>query len=169
MNRILSVILAMVIALGSLITACQSQPGSAPEVDKLAPEFQLPNLQGQTISLDDLRGKPVLVNFWATWCGPCVHEMPYIQEVSDEWSGKGLVVLAINIGESTSKVAKFMQSQGLSFTVLLDTDEKTAAKYNIRAIPTTFFIDKDGVIQAKKIGSFTSKAAIESSLDKIIP
>ena len=168
MNRILHVILVLVIALSLTTTACQSKPDSAPQVGRPAPEFQLPNLEGQSISLGDFRGKSVLINFWTTWCPPCRSEMPYIQEVYEEWSDKGLVVLAIDIGESSSKVENFMQSYNLSFPVLLDSNQSVSLKYRIRAIPTTFFIDKDGIIQDISIGAFPSKAEIEESLSKII-
>ena len=144
-----------------------STPAQGTRVGNLAPDFRLQSLDGQATSLSDLQGKPVLINFWATWCRPCVSEVPYIQEVYEEWSGKGLVVLAINIGESPSKVKEFLQSYNLSFPVLLDTKQDVAQKYNIRGIPTTFFIDKDGIIQDLRIGAFSSKAEIERSLSKL--
>ncbi len=144
-------------------------PVQGPEVGKLAPDFKLQNLDGQSISLSDLQGKPVLLNFWATWCPPCRAEMPYIQQIYEEWSDKGLEVLAIDIGESSSKVKEFLQSQGLSIPVLLDTEKNVAQEYNITGIPTTFFIDKDGIIQEKVIGAFPSKGAIEKNLSKIMP
>jgi len=146
-------------------------PGSAKgaEVGSLAPGFQLQGLDGQAVSLGNLLGKPVLINFWATWCPPCRSEMPYIQEIYEEWSDKGLVVLAINIGESSSTVEDFMQSQNLSFTVLLDTKQDVAQSYNITGIPATFFIDKDGIIKDKVIGAFQNKAQIENRLSEIIP
>ena len=95
--------------------------------------------------------------------------MPFIQEVYKEWSDKGLVLLAINVGESSSKVEEFMQNHNLSFTVLLDTKQNVARRYNITGIPTTFFIDKDGIIQEKVIGAFRNKTQIENRLSKIIP
>ena len=143
------------------------EPEPEPEL-VLAPDFQLPNLEGQTISLSDLKGKPVLLNFWATWCGPCVSEMPYLQEIYDEWSGKGLMLLTINRGESSSTVKGFMQKRNLSLPVLLDTELVVAQRYNIMGIPTTFFIDKDGIIQEKVIGAFPNKAEIEKRLSKIV-
>lgn len=87
-----------------------------------------------------------MLNFWATWCPPCREEMPLIQQVYEELSDKELVVLAINLGESSSKVKEFVQSYGLSFPVLLDTKQDIAQKYNIRGIPTTIFIDKNGIM-----------------------
>ena len=198
MNKILKVMLLIILTLGLLITGCsvgssQESPAPAqgpevgepapdsklqnngpapargPEVGKLAPDFQLEDLEGQSISLSDFRGKPVLINFWATWCPPCRDEMPYLQQIYEEWSGKGLVVLAIDIGESPSKVKEFLQSQELSLPVLLDAKENVAREYNITGIPTTFFIDKDGTIQVKLIGAFPSKEAIENQLGSIIP
>jgi len=95
--------------------------------------------------------------------------MPYLQQVYEEWSDKRLVVLAINIGESPSKVKKFLQTHNLSLPVLLDTEENAARKYNITGIPATFFIDSDGIIQQKIIGAFPNKGAIEKHLNTIMP
>ena len=167
MNKALKIILAVILTLGLVITAC-SEPAEA-RVGQPAPNFQLQNLDGQSISLSDFKGKPVLLNFWATWCGPCVYEMPYLQEVYDEWSGQGLMLLAINGGEGSSTVKGFMQSHNLSLPVLLDNKGKVAQKYNILGIPTTFFIDEKGIIQEKIIGAFQSKEQIENRLDKILP
>ncbi len=163
--KILTVISGLILAT-MLLVGCSSQ---ASQVGKLAPDFQLPNLEGQSISLSDFRGNPVLINFWASWCYPCIYEMPFIQEVFEEWSGQGLVMLAINKGESLSTVNDFMQSGNFSFPVLLDINQYVALEYNARSIPTTFFIDKDGMIQAIKVGPFLSKAEIEMMLSAIIP
>ena len=181
MNRILSLAIVLITS-AILIAGCSiptptptptptitPTPTPGPQVGKLAPDFQLPNLVGQSISLSDLRGKPVFLNFWATWCGPCLHEMPFIQEIFEEWSDKGLVILAIDIGEAPSKVRDFIQSGNFSFPVLLDTNQNVALEYNVRGIPTTFLIDKDGIIQEMRVGSFSSTAEIEKSLSKIIP
>ena len=96
--------------------------------------------------------------------------MSFIQELFDggEWSDKGLTILAVDIGESLSTVKEFLDSNMLSFPVLLDTKQDVALKYNIRALPTTFLIDKDGVIQGIKFGAFSSKEDIEKNLSKII-
>ncbi len=170
LNKILKVTLLVMLTLGLLVPGCSAGSElSKAQVGELAPKFQLQNLDGQSVALSNFRGKPVVLNFWATWCSPCRSEMPYIQQVYDEWSDKGLVVLTINIGESSTKVKEFMQGYGLSFTVLLDTKEKVAQSYNIRGIPSTFFIDKDGIIQVKIIGAFPNKAEIEKNLGKFIP
>ncbi|MEE8618987.1 MAG: redoxin domain-containing protein [Dehalococcoidales bacterium] len=173
MNRALKVILLTILASGILATGC-STPAEvseveAPEIGKAAPSFQLTDIDGQTVSLSDFQGKPVLLNFWATWCGPCRFEMPYIQEVYNERSEPGLVILAINIGESFAKVKEFMQDYNLSFPVLLDLEGKVAEKYNILPIPTTYFIDSDGIIRDMQIGAFRSVAEIEDILSRVFP
>ena len=138
-------------------------------IGNLAPDFQLQTLTGDNISLSGLRGKPVLINFWATWCPPCKAEMPYLQQVHDSWSAKGLVLLAVDIGENSATVEKFMTELNLSMTVPMDTDRKVAKAYGITAIPTTFLIDKDGIIRQKVLGAFPSVEAIEKELSKIMP
>ncbi len=170
MNKILAVILTIILTLGLLLGGCStdSEPLTA-RVGEPAPDFQLENLDGQTVSLGDLKGKPILINFWTTWCSSCAYEMPYIQQVHEEWSDKRLAILAVNLGESSSHVRGFVQSYNLSLTVLLDPAWSSAQKYNVVALPTTFLIDKDGIVQAKLIGAFPSKEAIEGKLSKIIP
>ncbi len=180
MNKIPKAILPVIVTLALLATGCsagseppdvkgQTTPVEGTQVGNLAPDFQLQNLDGQTASLGDLRGEPVLINFWATWCPPCRDEMPYLQQIYEEWSGKGLMLLAIDIGESPALVKEFLDEHNLSMPVLLDTESSVAEKYNIIAIPTTLFIDKDGIIREKRIGAFSNKKEIEVYLGKIIP
>ena len=154
---------------GLFIASCSTGTNQNLGIGKPAPDFQYQDADGQFVSLSDLQGKPVLINYWATWCSPCRVEMPYLQQVYTGWSGKGLVLLAINNGESPSRVGEFMQSQGFSFPVLLDTRGSIAQSYGIVRLPTTFFIDKDGIIQDMKVGAFRSVAEIESGLSKIMP
>jgi len=167
MNKMLKVMLLIMLISGLLMAGCAGGTSQNPWIGKPAPDFEFQSPEGQATSLSDLKGKPVLINFWATWCSPCRMEMPYIQQVYDEWQEMGLVLLAINIGESPSQVEEFMQSRGLSLPVLLDTEGKVAGQYGIRAIPTTFFIDREGIIQDMKVGPFQSTAEIESSLSKL--
>ncbi len=164
MSRMLK-LLVIILSLVVLLAGCG---GQNPLLGKPAPDFQLTSLDGQPVSLSDLKGNPVLINFWATWCPPCRGEMPYLQQIYEKWQIMGLVLLAINIQESSSDVEGFMQSQGLSLPVLLDSDGAIAAQYGIEAIPATFFIDSEGTVQEVKVGAFQSTAEIEESLLQLI-
>jgi cytochrome c biogenesis protein CcmG/thiol:disulfide interchange protein DsbE len=153
-------------ALGK-ITGVSTDSTQSPQVGKPAPDFYFENPEGESTSLSQLQGKPVLLNFWATWCGPCVYEMPFLEQIYEEWPDEELVLLGVNIGESSTQAAEFMQSNGLSFTVLLDSETAVAQKYKIKYIPTTFLIDKEGVIKETQVGAFRGKAEIENMLGQI--
>ena len=157
-------LLVVMLALGGCLGG--NAVGQIPVPGKPAPDFQLESLRGQAISLSELRGRPVLLNFWAIWCGPCRLEMPFLQEVykDGEWEKRGLVILAVNLGEPAEVVREFMETNGFSFTVLLDTEGKAGMLYNAAAIPTTYFIDNDGIIRNKKTGAFTRKSDIDQAL-----
>lgn len=165
MNKIPKIILLLVLALVILATGC-TETGAA--VGDRAPDFQLQDLEGNEVSLSSLRGSPILLNFWATWCPPCRLEMPFIQEVYQEWTDKGLVILAIDMGESAATVREFMQNNNYTIPVLLDTRRVVSQKYNVTAIPTTFFIDRNGVIQDKLIGPFPSKDSMVLYVKRIL-
>ena len=169
MNKLPKAMLVVILAsvlMGLPMLACSTQDTKA---DDMAPDFQLYNLEGELVSLSDFRGSPVILNFWATWCGPCISEIPYLQQVHEEWSDKGVVLLAVNMGESPSEVEQFVGGNNLSFPVLLDVRQEVAQMYGIRYIPSTFFIDKDGLAQAGRVGPFPNKQAIESEIIKIMP
>lgn len=133
-----------------------------------APDFTLVGLDGETYTLSRLEGSPVLLNFWATWCGPCRSEMPHLDEVYAEWKDKGLVMLAVNVGESESKVSEYIEKYGYGFPVVLDPTNDGASKYRIAAIPTTYFIDENGIIQDKVTGAFPNREIIEEYLNRLI-
>jgi thiol-disulfide isomerase/thioredoxin len=123
----------------------------APVIDSLAPNFRLENLSGDKVQLRDLRGKTVMVNFWATWCIPCRMEMPLIEEYYQRYS-PDLVVLAVNADEPPEDVKPFVDDLQLSFEILLDPGSRIDHLYQVRAFPTTFFVDKDGMIRFQHIG-----------------
>ncbi len=169
---IIAVLIFSVAFSGVLLSGCVSSgtaSGHGPEIGKLAPDFTLNGLDGQEVSLSDLRGKPVLLNFWATWCGPCRIEMPFLQEIYEKWTDKELVLLAVNLHEDPDKVREFVEGAGFSFPVLLTTGNEVPLSYNVRNIPATFFIDADGVIRDIKVGAFFGVEDIESRLVKIMP
>jgi thiol-disulfide isomerase/thioredoxin len=137
-----------------------------PQVGKTAPGFHYTGTDGESISLSDLRGKAVMLNFWATWCGPCNLEMPLIEKLSEE-DRPDIEMLTVNVGESASKVSEFMSEKGYSFPVLLDTAGQIGSMYQVRAIPTTFFIDSKGIIRNIKTGAFLDEAELKQSVDEI--
>ncbi|MFC1908508.1 TlpA family protein disulfide reductase [Chloroflexota bacterium] len=167
------VALAVLMIMALIMTGCSSgfSPTQGAQVGNPAPDFQLQNLDGQIISLSEFQGKPVLLNFWATWCGPCREEMPYFQEIFEDeaWANRELVILAIDLGESLSEVAGFADNLGLAFPILLDVNQEIGLIYNIRVIPSTFIIDKDGIIIDMKIGAFSSKEEISRRLNNLLP
>jgi peroxiredoxin len=131
-----------------------------------APDFTLNTVKGESASLKDLRGKTVILNFGATWCGPCQYELPFLQSVYFERADKGVAVLGIDIKESRELVQDFVASQGLTYDVLLDQDALVARKFCLTGpIPITFFINSDGIIKARKIGAFQSQKEIENVLN----
>jgi peroxiredoxin len=134
----------------------ENAPTPAPDVVRVgqpAPGFTLETLSGEEASLVDFRGSVVAVNFWATWCGPCRAEMPALQAASDEFDE--LVILGVNTGESRSRVAGFMEELGLTFPALLDTNEDVADLYGVRAMPTTVWVDPDGIVRFEHFGPLT--------------
>lgn len=127
----------------------------APAQDALAPDFSLLNIEGEQIQLSDFQGQPVLINFWATWCGPCLIEMPSIQDRFEKHQKEGLVVLAIDFDEPKEDVAFFGEELGLTFDLLLDPGGEIQNLYRILGYPTSFFVDPDGVIKVLHIGVMT--------------
>ena len=167
--KILPVILTAVVALGMVVTGCSSGEEGM-EVGKLSPDFTLQNTDGNTVTLSGLRGSPVLINFWATWCVPCGQEMPYLQEIYDIYTPKGLKFLSVDFGESADKVRGYLADRNLTFPVLLDLDKKvTTDKYPLQYVPTTLLVDEDGIIQKITIGGFISLEEAETELLSVFP
>ena len=96
--------------------------GIGTEIGNLAPDFHLQNMEGQNVTLSNLRGNPIIINFWASWCGPCREEMPFLQQIYEKWQNEGVLLLTVNLRETPSVITEYMQSNGLSFPVLLDVD-----------------------------------------------
>lgn len=132
-----------------------------PVVGSPAPDFQLKDLQGKTVRLHALRGKqPVFLNFWATWCPPCRKEMPEIQAFVDA-HGKEIAVIGIDVGEAKEPVQRFVQEAGYTWQFVLDEQGEVMQRYLAFAIPTSFFIDRQGIIRAKHIGPMTRSLIVQ--------
>lgn len=126
-----------------------------PKVGAFAPDFELERLSGDLLRLEELRGQPVVINFWATWCIPCEIEMPLLQDRYEKIPG--LQVLAVNFAEPASDVQAFVEEHELTFEILLDPRAIVQSAYRVRGYPTTYFIDREGVIQAIHIGILLDK------------
>jgi len=112
-----------------------------------APEFSLPSLSGSTVSLASLRGKVVLIDFWAQWCEPCKKELPQLDKLAKEFAGKNVVVLAVNLDKTKDNAQRLAQQLCLSLPVLLDPAGSVAATYDLPKMPTSFLVDKKGIVR----------------------
>ncbi|MBM7603100.1 thiol-disulfide isomerase/thioredoxin [Metabacillus crassostreae] len=122
-----------------------------------APDFELTTLDGEKMSLSDLKGKKVLVNFWATWCPPCRSEMPDMQQIYDEYDDD-VVIAAVNLTSSESSidtVESFVNELSLTFPILLDEKGKVNNEYEVLSYPTSYFIDEEGIIKTKFVGALS--------------
>jgi thiol-disulfide isomerase/thioredoxin len=117
-----------------------------------APDFNLLDSNGSPVSLSGYRGKMVLLNFWATWCGPCREEMPSMEQLNRNFGGQGFTVLAVNQRENAAQVGKFMKTHGLNFTTPLDTTGRVAGYYRVYGIPVSYLIDGNGQVIGMRAG-----------------
>jgi cytochrome c biogenesis protein CcmG/thiol:disulfide interchange protein DsbE len=126
----------------------------APQSGFTAPDFALETHSGDQLELKDLRGKAVILNFWASWCPPCRAEMPAFQQAADEFSDKDLIVLGVNATsqDSLTDVEIFISDHQLEFPILLDVQGQISRVYQIHSLPTTYFIDQEGVIKKVIVG-----------------
>ncbi len=122
----------------------------APEIGKCAPSFELADVNGKKVKLEDYKGKVVLINFWATFCKPCKAEMPSLNNLFLALKNDGLVVLAITTDDSEKPVQSFIKEKGLALTVLMDKEQEVYFdQYGVLGLPTSFLIDRDGIIREK--------------------
>ncbi len=139
------------------------EPGTqngAFHVGDTAPDFWLQLEDGRYVRLSDLRGKPVLINFWATWCPPCRAEMPeFVKTAADE----DIIVLAVNDGEDRSLVEDFASAFGMTMPVVLDRDGMLGERYLVQGLPTTYFVDREGKVSSMVVGQITP-AALDARL-----
>ena len=128
------------------------------QVNFSAPELTLTDLNGITHSLNDFRGKVILVNLWATWCPPCKAEMPTLQAFHDRYGDDGFAVIAINDGDPTSDVVQFVKDYKLTFPVWLDpTYSATELAFKTLNLPSSFVIDRDGIVRLQWVGEINRK------------
>lgn len=134
------------------------------------PPLQLSDLDGKSHDLAALRGKVVLVNYWATWCEPCRDEMPSLGRLQKKLDPKRFVVLAVNVDEPESRIRKFLEQTPLGFPVLLDPERKAGKAWNVRVLPASFVIDRDGRIRYTAVGELDWDAeAVSARIAALLP
>ena len=150
--------------------ASSSETVAAPQQGFLAPDFELNTATGETVKLSDLHGQAVLVNLWATWCPPCRAEMQSIEKVYNEYKDQGFVVLAVNMTyqDDASRVMPFVTEQGLTFPIVLDEAGDMAQAYQLRSLPSSFFINRDGTINEVVIGGPMAEALLRTRVEEIL-
>ncbi len=152
-------VLFLIVIVASLL-GFYGMAGRPPVVGSPAPEIALKDLLGQEVLLSDLRGKIVLLNFWATWCKPCKEEMPAMQASYDKLRDQGFVVLAVNELEDVEKVAEHIKTHGHTFLVVMDHDNRVANRYGVVGLPASFLIDRQGIVREHIFGSLLTEERI---------
>jgi len=147
-------IVGMVLA--AILGARLLHAGERAALGQVAPSWELRDLQGRPVRLDDFRGKPVLVNFWAVWCPPCREEMPLLDGLARE--RHDVAVVAVDVGDGAQDVADFLRAHHLTLPVALDAQGTVAARYNVHGLPTTFFLDAQGVVREIHIGALDERS-----------
>jgi thiol-disulfide isomerase/thioredoxin len=172
-NPIALVVVALVVAAMLYFgfhVARRSGAGSTPRVAKMsvAPDFSLESLDGKSVRLSDLRGKAVLLNFWATWCGPCKIEMPWFVEMQNQYGSQGLQIVGVAMDDASKEdIAKFAKDMGVNYPILLGKEAVGDSYGGVPALPESFFIGRDGKVVDKIIG-LRGKAEIEDAIKKAL-
>jgi peroxiredoxin len=133
--------------LGAAIGVCATVLAAPVAPGGLAPDFTLRTLDGPNLRLQEQRGRVVLVNFWATWCGPCRQEMPHLSRLYEKYRASGFVLLGVNVDDDTRNAVDLAGKLGLKFPISLDTDKKVSRLYDLSSMPSTVLIDRDGRVR----------------------
>jgi DsbE subfamily thiol:disulfide oxidoreductase len=165
------VLVAVWVVAGSSLSLPQlGAPSSAPRAGARAPDFALTTADGKTVKLSDLRGKRVVLNFWATWCPPCRAETPDLDRIAHDLRDQGVEVVAVDQLESPDKVASFLSEVGIgtspSIVPVFDSEGTVAESYRVTALPSTFLIDGDGVIRDVTLGPI-AESTLRAKLERI--
>ncbi|QWU14674.1 Peroxiredoxin [Paenibacillus sophorae] len=162
------IILVLIVLLGGYAVGTTAFGGDGkPEEGSRAPSFELLGLDGKTHKLDEYKGKPIVLNFWGSWCAPCVKEMPALQAQWEKWKAQGVVVVGINVGEDQMTIQNFVNGIGVNFPILMDPDRDAVRSYGISPLPTTFFINANGNIDTIHIGQL-DLSTLDAQIGKLV-
>lgn len=147
-----SILIIVLVIGGYAISTTLIETDDSPKIGEMPPAFELVDMEGKVHERSDYEGKPYIINFWGTFCPPCVKEMPEFQRQYEKWGSKGLRVLAINLSEDDLVVRNFLNNFELEYTILRDRNRATEKKFRVKAYPTTYFIKSDGTIMEIFVG-----------------
>lgn len=150
------------------VSGAKKISGAQPIKGKPAPNFAFKYANGDQFTLADFQGKPVIVNFWATWCPPCRREMPGLVKAYEAHKDEGLVIIEVDVAETPEQVAPFVAEKQMTMPVVLDQKQEITRLYRTDSFPTSFFIDKDGIIQARWVG-YLPEDQLDLNLKSIMP
>lgn len=137
-------------------------------VGQAAPSFTLADPSGQSVALESLRGKVVVLDFWATWCPPCRKGLPHLDKLAQQHAEDGVVVYAVNLKESSDKAKGFMDKEGLKLNVLMDSKGEVAKLYRVQGIPQTVVIDREGKVQAVVVGYSDGDTRVDEAVKSLL-
>ena len=152
-----------------LVLACGLTPAVAVNVGEPAPDFALPRADGSTLDLSAYRGKVVVVDFWASWCGPCRESFPFLNSVHDRLAEQGLVVIGVNLDEARDEASAFLRKYPARFDVVYDPEGKSAMAFAVKAMPSSYLIGRDGRVRVRHLGFRASEsAAFEQAIEQAL-
>jgi cytochrome c biogenesis protein CcmG/thiol:disulfide interchange protein DsbE len=163
LGRLLGVGFVVAVALGLLgllgygLLVAGKPSGNIPIEPRPARPFTLRLFDGSTLSLEELRGKPVLVNFWASWCGPCIEEAPVLERAAQRYADKGLVLIGIDVWDTEQDARTFLQRYGITYPNGMDPTGAIAIEYGVGGVPESFFIDRNGTLVRKWVGPLNDR------------
>ena len=157
---VLAVVIAFCVVAGRALAAAVGDP---------APAFVLPTVEGRTISLDELRGRVVYVDFWASWCGPCRRSFPWMNELQQRYGDRGVTVVAINVDAKREDAERFLRQYPATFAVLYDAAGATPRAYDVKAMPSSYLVDREGRIAGIEHGFLDERrSSLEDAIRRLI-
>lgn len=162
------VILFLIVLVGGYaIGSSVFSGGGVPEEGSNAPSFELLGLDGKTHTLEEYEGKAVVLNFWGSWCAPCVKEMPALQTQWEKWKDQDVVIVGVNVGEDQMTVENFVKQVAIDFPIVMDPGRNAVRSYGISPLPTTFFINAKGKVDSIHIGQLDLNS-LDSEIGKLV-
>jgi peroxiredoxin len=159
----------LVWVVGLALAACLAGTVSALETGGPAPDFRLADLTGKQVALSDYKGKVVVLDFWASWCGPCREELPVLERLNKSYAGQGLVVLGVNIDNQASAAKDFLKKLPVTFPVVHDAEKQVAKQFAPPTMPSSYIIDRSGKLRHVHAGYKASDAAkIETEIKELL-